>query len=249
MINAYIITCENQDAVELSAECMQSILDTQSEIKVQRWMATEPHNLKEHKAQSPYYKFREWNWPKQPQENHADFRSGIYKNAYMSNFGKPANIEKVLSCTISHARLWEKCLEIDEPIMILETDARFTRQFKWEDVESYTWGALGLNDPRGATRSSQIFWTNAMKMHQKTGQSVIRVPSVNKPGEPALAQGLAGNSAYIIRPDAALELLEGIKNYGLWPNDAYLCKELWPWLRIVVPFYTTVKRTKSSTKL
>lgn len=43
----------------------------------------------------------------------------------------------VLGCFYSHYRLWEKCVELDEPIFIFEDDVIFEREYypvEWEDI-------------------------------------------------------------------------------------------------------------------
>ena len=73
------------------------------------------------------------------------------------------------------------------------------------------------------------------------------VPNIDNSQEPPLPMGIAGNSAYIIRPFAAKELLKTTKELGVWPNDAIMCKQLFPWLRVVYPYYSTTQRNVSTT--
>ena len=112
------------------------------------------------------------------------------------------------------------------------------------DVDNnFTGGILGLNDPRGATRKSQLYHE---KVVSQKSSPVAEVPWIDSKDIP---QGLAGNSAYIIKPSAAEHLIEKIKHIGLWPNDALMCKQLFPWLQQAYPYYTTVQGIKSSTTL
>ena len=60
-------------------------------------------------------------------------------------------------------------------------------------------------------------------------------------------QGLAGNSAYIIKPSGAIKMLKLVEEYGLWPNDAIMCKQLIPNLYVTRKFYTTIQNLKSTT--
>jgi hypothetical protein len=73
------------------------------------------------------------------------------------------------------------------------------------------------------------------------------VPTVNTVDEPPMPQGLAGHSAYYITPKGAKKLLDMIPEIGMWPNDAYMCKELFPWIRVVYPYFTRVQGTRSTT--
>ncbi len=247
MIKGFIITIADDAGLNAANACFDSILSTESTIEPEIFPATTPETLVFHDPVTEYIKnfdaktfepkWPEWNWPLNPKENHRDFKTGVFKFAYDAK-----DQRKVKACTVSHARLWEKCVELDEPILILESDALFTRKFTFSDVQDRAWGVLGLNDPRGATRKAQVFYEKAVA-HTKPG--VYNVPKVDDAPVP---QGLAGNSAYLIQPYAAKQLLLGMNDYGLWPNDAYICQELWPWIKITQPFYTKVQGLPSSTK-
>jgi hypothetical protein len=124
--------------------------------------------------------------------------------------------------------------------MILEHDAMFTRKFdpdfEWEG------GVLGLNDPRGATfNSAQYHVLVASK-----GEGVHDAPYVADASRP---QGLAGNSAYIIKPFAAIELLEKLKETGGWPNDALMCNQHFDWIKVLYPYATGLQNVRSTTTL
>ncbi len=64
---------------------------------------------------------------------------------------------------------------------------------------------------------------------------------------PEIPQVIGGNSALLIKPEAAQHLLDKIREIGMWPNDALMCKQLFPWLQQAYPYYTTVQGLKSST--
>ena len=70
---------------------------------------------------------------------------------------------------------------------------------------------------------------------------------MNGPDE-NVPDGLAGNSAYIITPSAAKKATELQKSIGIWPNDALLCKQLFPrQLKSYYPYITKVVQKKSTT--
>ena len=60
---------------------------------------------------------------------------------------------------------------------------------------------------------------------------------------------MAGNSAYLIKPSAAKELLEKLKETGGWPNDALMCYQLIESLGVTRNFYTRVQGLRSTTTL
>ena len=149
-----------------------------------------------------------------------------------------------MACSLSHMKLWKWSVDNNETIVVLEHDAVFTSKFDPQDLTSdAAWGVVGLNDPRGNTRKGQLFHNiaSAKKWHSTS------VPEIDNTQEPPLPMGIAGNSAYIIRPWAAKELLKINKSIGVWPNDAIMCKQLFPWLRVVYPYYSTTQRNVSST--
>jgi GR25 family glycosyltransferase involved in LPS biosynthesis len=79
----------------------------------------------------------------------------------------------------------------------------------------------------------------------QAGESWIQpVPSVDEFNIP---QGLAGNSAYIIKPDGAKDILSAAREHGLWPNDALMCKQLVPKLGVTKTYFTRVQGLPSTT--
>jgi GR25 family glycosyltransferase involved in LPS biosynthesis len=210
-----------------------------------------------------------WNWPIHPSQDGIDLSTGLYKKWY----GEKDWTVKA-ACTISHMRLWQHCIDINEPIMILEHDAIFQRQFNLKHIAKcgekdengkyitplqldaavshsggvrkpigqWDGGIVGLNDPVGATRKWKVFFhkTAAFLGLQPT-------PYVDDPGDPAYPAGLAGNSAYIIKPWAAKKLLKKVEEVGLWPNDALMCRQFFPWIQVFFPFFTRVQQITSTT--
>ena len=60
-------------------------------------------------------------------------------------------------------------------------------------------------------------------------------------------QGLAGNSAYVITPKGARKLLDKVDEIGMWPNDALMNRQFFPWMQVVYPYYTEVQKGLKST--
>jgi len=98
---------------------------------------------------------------------------------------------------------------------------------------------IGINDPRGATRKAQLFHDGVRGAHAPT---VLDVPWVDDPEVP---QGLAGASAYLMKPAGAWHALNLVDRLGAWPNDALLCKQLVPGLGVTRTYYTRVQGTRS----
>lgn len=200
-------------------------LQTSCSIPVEIFQQTSPDTLEEDN-----FLGIKWTYPLKGQTK-------IYKG--MTLKGYSANDpDKVFACLLSHARLWRECIELNEEIMILEHDAIFTRKFVPFDWEG---GVLGLNDPRGCTFSSFRYY-QMVKMKEGVSEAPMVAPPEVCP------QGLAGNSAYLIKPFAARELLEKLAETGGWPNDALMCGQFFNWLRVINPFYTTIQGVQSTTQ-
>ena len=227
----------NADSLRLAKVCKESILTTNSVLDVKHFEAVQPPQLYNHNTEI-FDEFVPWRYPEKDTASHLDFSTGLFLKAYPTT-----DIKRVMACSLSHMKLWKKCVDENETIVVLEHDAFFTRTFNPEElVSDPAWGVVGLNDPRGNTRKGQLFHSIASA---KEGIQVV--PDIDTTEEPPLPMGIAGNSAYIIRPYAARELLKTTKTLGLWPNDAVMCKQLFPWLRVVYPYYSTTQRNVSST--
>lgn len=177
-----------------------------------------------------------WTYPWQGEK--LDLMSGLKLTAY-----ETADPKKRVACFLSHYSLWKKCVELDEPIIVLEHDALFTGKVDLDLIHLSKYDIIALNDPRGATRKSQLYYD----MVKQSTLSVVAVPKID---DDQIPQGLPGNSAYYIKPSGAKRLMYLTKEYGAWPNDALMCKQLMPnRLGIVREFYTKVQGTRSTTTL
>lgn len=158
---------------------------------------------------------------------------------------KAKDVNKKIACSLSHMHLWNKCVEMNEPIMILEHDAVFTRKFRLGKLMNAIEDGdiVMINDPRGATRRGTVYHENIIRWDK----GLNTIDGVNTSDE-NVPDGLAGNSAYIITPAAAKKASELQSTIGIWPNDALLCKQLFPKkLKSYYPYITRVEQRKSTT--
>jgi GR25 family glycosyltransferase involved in LPS biosynthesis len=175
-----------------------------------------------------------WNYPWEGYVYDSDIL--LKKSAYSTRVK-----EKRIACSLSHYALWLECISLNEPILIFEHDAIIIKSIH-EDLFNTSYDILGINDPRGATRRSNIFHDTI----QKSKHEYLNVPIVD---DMLIPQGLAGNSAYIIKPAGAKKLIELCKEHGLWPNDAIMCQQLVPNLGVTKTYYTNLQRLESTTTL
>lgn len=236
-IKAFVISMINDHTSTVATrKVLQSIATTNSIIDPYILNATTPMDLNKH-LRIINLNLSDWTWPKSPAESRIDIKTGLRISGYGA-----ADYTKVVSCLISHLRLWKICIELQEPIMVLEHDAVFTRKFSYEHVRNKYRGILGLNDPRGATRKSQLFH----ELTRDKGEGVHDAPWIDDQSVP---QGIAGNSAYIIKPHMAGKLIKQTFEIGMWPNDAIMCKQNFPnMLEVVYPYYTSLQGVKSTTQ-
>ena len=182
----------------------------------------------------------EWKYPWTGEVN--DIKSGLTLRAYQT-----ADPKKRMACFLSHYCLWEKTIKSGEPMLILEHDAMFIskKPIPFDDILDSGFEIIGINEPFGATRLSQVFHENVQKEHF-CKNDVVRAPLIDDIKVP---QGIAGNSAYIITPKGAYTMIKLTKEHGAWPNDALMCRQLIFGLGVTKTYYTKIQRIKSTTTL
>lgn len=173
-----------------------------------------------------------WNYPWEGEI--IDFASGLKKSAYVT--AKPSSR---IAAALSHYSLWQKVSLLEEPVLILEHDASFIYKLNL-NMKTIPGNIIGINNPLGCTRRSKLYYEKILG-NQYMFQPAPYVDDIIVP------QGLAGNSAYIIKPKGAKKLLELVDQYGLWPNDAIMCKQLIPDLYVTRKFFTTIQNLRSTT--
>jgi hypothetical protein len=216
-LKAFIIYNDNEVSIDALGHCQRSIQNTGSDLQEIKFLGKDPATLFDVK----------WSWPHR--KKLVCERTGLLLTAYRNQ-----DIRKRIACAQSHYLLWEKCLEFNETILILEHDAVFVRKFEPFEFEG---GVCSINSPLCATFNDKLY-------DEKLIEGINEVPWV---ADEKIPQGLPGNSAYMIKPWAAKELIDLQDSIGWWPNDAIMCKQLCPWLRCHKPYFTEVQGIKSTT--
>jgi GR25 family glycosyltransferase involved in LPS biosynthesis len=176
-----------------------------------------------------------WTWANGNTEHTVCPKTNLKHFPYTSN-----DLRTKIGCSMSHYLLWKKAMTFTEPTLILEHDAVFVRSLPEDFKVNYI---CQINDPNGCTpRGSK--WSQTM---QRRGAGIFEKTWVREEHERDIPDGLAGNSAYIVTPSAARELVNTMQALGVWPNDAMICKQLFPKLEELYPFVTVVKQTQSTT--
>tara|TARA_B100001094_G_scaffold329778_1_gene393307 strand:- start:1115 stop:1807 length:693 start_codon:yes stop_codon:yes gene_type:complete len=228
MIAYSIVIKDNETSETGFNNLVESSKKVGNDFEIEKFKAVTPPDVKEvlqaHKLQ--------WNYPWEGTVT--DFSSGLTKRAYQTRSPKAR-----VACALSHYRLWNLCANTNKSILILEHDAVFTTALDFNMNDS-KFNILGINNPIGCTFKSRDYYQTILNDDSKE-QSVPRLAPANVP------QGLAGNSAYIIKPAGANKLISLVKEFGLWPNDAIMCYQLVPKLGVTRKFYTGIQTLKSTT--
>jgi GR25 family glycosyltransferase involved in LPS biosynthesis len=180
----------------------------------------------------------EWNYPWEGVAT--DLKTGLKKSAYPTQ-----NRLNRIACAISHYRLWAVCVKTDKPMLIMEHDAIFIQKFRYDNLlEDKHYNIIGINNPIGNTRKSHEFHKILQQSVDRENTGIIPVPTIDNFDIP---QGLAGNSAYIIKPKGARMCIKAASEHGLWPNDALMGKQLIPHIGVTKAYYTNTQRVVSTT--
>lgn len=166
------------------------------------------------------------------------------------------------SCSLSHFRSWLQCIKLNEPIVVMEHDAMFVKNFnvsmiQEEPSNNQLAGSKEEVDPTRLISLNSPISKNGVvtrrgKLYHEKIQNKLKIvkianpPSINNDDE-RYPQGLPGNSCYYITPWAAKELFKKISEIGIWPNDALICKEFFPWVKVSTVYYTDIQKSAYST--
>jgi GR25 family glycosyltransferase involved in LPS biosynthesis len=247
MMKTLVITLNDEPAFKQTQLLRESAERTKSEVDIQLFQAITPETI-DYTTMFGYVP--KWTWPVGEGSTQIDYEVGILKKGY-----RATNNDRVIACALSHIKAWKYCLNYQETMLILEQDALFTDKFVYEKLQDNKKGVISINSPIGATRKGRKY-DHLLKVardqvrDQARDQVVFDIPDIDDDEpSPKPANGLPGNSAYILKPKAAQIMLTRIHSVGLWPNDAYLCKQIFPFLGVAYPYYTKVQGTQSTTTL
>jgi GR25 family glycosyltransferase involved in LPS biosynthesis len=234
-MKCYVITLkDNEDSLKAASKCIHSSREVSNNFDVIQFDAITPDRVDEMMKNENI----KWNYPWEGTV--VDFSSGLTKNSYPTK-----NKKARIACSLSHYHLWKSCAFENESYMILEHDAFFIDKIDYNNIEQSLKLIISINNPRFATRRA-VDYLNKIKQSYPDKQGIVSAPYIDDMNIP---QGLPGNSAYIIKPKGAKKMLQLVKDYGLWPNDALMCNQLIPQLGCTQKFYTRVQGIRSTTSL
>lgn len=126
---------------------------------------------------------------------------GVYGNTVTNetwkSLGIKSNIGKsgAVGCWLSHYYLWEKCIKLNEPIIVLEHDA----------IIQESWRQLTINN-------------SLLKLHKHYRKD----PMNQKWNHPVCGRWSTSTHAYCITPNLALTLINAAKKIGAYPADMFM---------------------------
>ena len=229
MIDAYVIRVKDDNTASHAALKIQQTAS--KNVNVIMFDAVKPKDV----AKKLRYFGLRWNYPWESEE--LDIQSGLIKKAY------PTLVkEKRIACFFSHYILWKRCVKNDVPIVIHEHDAIYydDGELPLEDFAKSRFNIIGLNSPEKATRLATIY----DRIVQESDGDIVRAPLID---QEMIPQGIAGNSSYYIEPAGAQKMIDLVSEYGCWPNDAIMCRQLVPTLGQTKKYYTYVQGLESTT--
>jgi GR25 family glycosyltransferase involved in LPS biosynthesis len=240
-MKAHVIVLENNElSNKLADKCISTSTKVGNEFKVVKFPAIKPH---ESRHLLNKYNLK-WNYPWNGEVVH-DWASGLTKTGYQT-----AEPNKRIACFLSHYHLWMQCLENEEDYLVLEHDAYFKRKLDIGFLAKNNRFIVSINKPEaGATPRALMYEKLIVESASNTkGTNIVPVPDIRTIDIPA---GLPGNSAYYIKPEGAKKMLSLVQEFGAWPNDAIMCKQLVGFgkLGCLYPFATGVQNSVSTTTL
>ena len=227
-MKAYVITIQGHEYSEsVARRCVESA--NKFDIAVETFWAVTKDNVRQVMDQENL----RWSW--------ANMNTAKTRCPYTSLEQFPyrtKSLEAKMACSMSHYLLWKRCVELNENVLILEHDAVFIAPLP--PIE-FT-GAIQINDPAGGGYRGR---DHSMIMRERATQGVYSLTS-KRPIDSMIPDGFSGNSAYIVKPWAAEKFVGTFHRLGVWPNDATICKQLFPWLQELYPFVTVVQQKHST---
>lgn len=174
-----------------------------------------------------------WTWANLNTEHTICPHTGLRQHPYRAR-----DVRTKMACSMSHYLLWKESIHSGEAVLILEHDARFERELP--DIEFL--GACQINDPRGGGYRG-AWHSDHMIQRGTTGAHALTAK--REPGS-LVPDGFSGGSAYIVKPHAAEQFIDAYHRLGVWPNDATICLQLFPWLQEYYPFITWIDQQEST---
>lgn len=163
----------------------------------------------------------DFNWPRN--EDCSDIDLGFVKPKLEQDYND-------MQCrAMTHYKLWDYCVESDSTLLILEDSVRFTKRFKYD--KSIKHNIYSINHPKGCIENWEVYTNQLIKSSAIVSNIPTYKPSYNLLTTPNAV-------SYIIKPEAAIKLILNVDEYGLWPVEMMLNRQLVDNIGCSKVFYT-----------
>lgn len=134
------------------------------------------------------------------------------------------NIDSEIAAFISHFKLWQRCLDLNENIIILEHDAEVTGNLKniYPTIQRFEGDILNLGSPNWGTRK----WEGEGIELREICSNFHNVYKPELSECKCDSYFLFGAHAYMITPQGASRLVDAAHQYGILPADTYIRQEI-----------------------
>lgn len=140
-------------------------------------------------------------------------------------------------CFLSHFELWVKCVKLNEPIIILEHDAIFVRELPDNILDQFD-GVLKL-DPFDVYNIN-LDYNKLVENSLSKPVEIWYQPARNT--WHGVGEFIWGAYGYIIKPEAALSLVQFARRIGAAPTDVHIGRNLVDIKSTTVPIVRMNKR-------
>lgn len=148
----------------------------------------------------------------------------------------PTDLRDLIARSLTHYQLWEKCVNENQPILIVDYDTTFINKIPSNFKFS---GLCQIIDPNDNMTQNGDTWSQKIKSYNKQGT----YPKIKRFKE--TPDGFAKKSGYILKPWAAKQLIKQCHKTGLWPHDLFLCSQLFPFIEECYPFIVKSNHNKN----
>jgi len=130
----------------------------------------------------------------------------------------------IIGCFLSHFKLWNKCIELNTPIGVLEYDAVFIRSLPTDVLDNFD-HYINLDFSRHLyLDSNEVDYTDFV-LNDTRAMSIEPLEETNieskikKPFKYINNNHIKGAFGYIIKPEGAKLLIQASKTQGILPAD------------------------------
>jgi hypothetical protein len=251
-IKGLIITDINDSGSMYKArKCGISIEKTQSKIDYTIFPATLPSAVARDLKKIVYLENPEllpWTWPTKKEQECIDFKTGLYKW-----FDPDLDQAKAISNTVSHMRAWQYCIDINQPIIVMENNVSWNRKYDHSNLtkesrykikeeaaypnhNGFNGGIVSLKTPDLNFRHSEKY-IEAINSKPRGLHPIIPIYTAGTKWS-NYPQSLIDSGTYLITPWASKKILSQIQDNGMWPANIILNRQLFHWIQVVKPSYT-----------